>query len=110
MATLTAKTAFAGQAVRASKPCRRAPRRYHIIAIRASQLLHWPGSCVPTPMTLRGWRSQRGTVARILARRRPEWRLCGLRRAAGKAFAAYDKESQFFDLNDLENTIGSWDM
>jgi len=31
-------------------------------------------------------------------------------RAAGKSFAAYDKESQFFDLNDLENTLGSWDM
>ncbi|GAB4820982.1 hypothetical protein N2152v2_008028 [Parachlorella kessleri] len=30
--------------------------------------------------------------------------------AAGKSFAAYDKESQFFDLNDLENTLGSWDM
>eukprot|EP00887_Chlorella_sp_A99_P002891 scaffold6.g2891.t1 len=38
---------------------------------------------------------------------------CAVRRCAPKrasVFAKYGDESQFFDLNDLENTIGSWDL
>ena len=96
-ATLSSRASLVrGQAVKASRPARRVTVRYSIVTINSVRPDGGPRlwiRCQPYPC-----HTQQRTAGSLLCR------------AAGKSFAAYDKESQFFDLNDLENTLGSWDM